>query len=135
MLLRGFDEVFNMPQSRHTEVHAEDIEKIPDLEIIANSKEAGVSIVRSRDKRSIFIMGHLEYDRMTLAKEYERDVKLGKSIKVPYNYYPNDDTSKEPLFVWRAHANLLFSNWINHHVYQGTPYDLTTLGKVPNFQI
>ena len=135
MLLRGFDEVFNMPQSRHTEVHAEDIEKIPDLEIIANSKEAGVSIVRSRDKRNIFIMGHLEYDRMTLAKEYERDVKLGKSIKVPYNYYPNDDTSKEPLFVWRAHANLLFSNWINHHVYQGTPYDLTTLGKVPNFQI
>ena len=135
MLLRGFDEVFNMPQSRHTEVHAEDIEKIPDLEIIANSKEAGVSIVRSRDKRNIFIMGHLEYDSMTLAKEYERDVKLGKSIKVPYNYYPNDDTSKEPLFVWRAHANLLFSNWINHHVYQGTPYDLTTLGKVPNFQI
>ena len=110
MLLRGFDEVFNMPQSRHTEVHAEDIEKVPELEIIANSQKAGVSIIRTRDKRNIFIMGHLEYDRMTLAKEYERDLKLGKNIKVPFNYYPDDDASKEPLFVWRAHANLLFSN-------------------------
>ena len=135
MLLRGFDEVFNMPQSRHTEVLAEDIEKMPDLEIIANSKEAGVSIVRTKDKRNIFIMGHLEYDRMTLAKEYERDVKLGKNIKVPFNYYPNDDVTKEPLFVWRAHANLLFSNWVNHHVYQGTPYDLTKLEEISNFQI
>ena len=135
MLLRGFDEVFNMPQSRHTEVHAQDIEKVPELEIIANSQKAGVSVVRTRDKRNIFIMGHLEYDRMTLAKEYERDLKLGKNIKVPFNYYPDDDVSKEPLFVWRAHANLLFSNWVNNHVYQGTPYDLTELEEISNFHI
>ena len=127
MLLRGFDEVFNMPQSRHTEVRAEDIKKVDELEIIAYSKEAGISIVCSRDKRNIFIMGHLEYDRMTLAKEYERDVKLGKKIEVPFNYYPNDDPTKIPPFVWRGHANLLFSNWVNHHVYQNTPYDLREL--------
>ena len=127
MLLRGFDEIFNMPQSRHTEVRAEDIEKVPELEILENSKESGVSIVRTKDKRDVFIMGHLEYDRMTLAKEYERDVKLGKKIEVPFNYYPNDDPEKVPLFVWRGHANLLFSNWVNHHVYQNTPYDLKEL--------
>ena len=135
MLLRGFDEVFNMPQSRHTEVRAEDIKKVDELEIIAYSKEAGISIVRSRDKRNIFIMGHLEYDRMTLAKEYERDIKSGKDIKIPFNYYPDNDVTKKPVFVWRAHANLLFSNWINHHVYQGTPYDLTTLRNIPDSQI
>lgn len=135
MLLRGFDEVFNMPQSRHTEVRAEDIKKVDELEIIAYSKEAGISIVCSRDKRNIFIMGHLEYDRMTLAKEYERDIKLGKDIKIPFNYYPDNDVSKKPVFVWRAHANLLFSNWINHHVYQGTPYDLTTLRNTSDSQI
>ena len=135
MLLRGFDEVFNMPQSRHTEVRAEDIKKVDELEIIAYSKEAGISIVCSREKRNIFIMGHLEYDRMTLAKEYERDIKSGKDIKIPFNYYPDNDVSKKPVFVWRAHANLLFSNWINHHVYQGTPYDLTTLRNIPDSQI
>ena len=135
MLLRGFDEVFNMPQSRHTEVRAEDIKKVDELEIIAYSKEAGISIVCSRDKRNIFIMGHLEYDRMTLAKEYERDIKAGKDIKIPFNYYPDNDVSKKPVFVWRAHANLLFSNWINHHVYQGTPYDLTTLRNTSDSQI
>ena len=135
MLLRGFDEVFNMPQSRHTEVRAEDIKKVDELEIIAYSKEAGISIVCSRDKRNIFIMGHLEYDRMTLAKEYERDIKSGKDIKIPFNYYPDNDVNKKPVFVWRAHANLLFSNWINHHVYQGTPYDLTTLRNIPDSQI
>ena len=135
MLLRGFDEVFNMPQSRHTEVRAEDIKKVDELEIIAYSKEAGISIVCSRDKRNIFIMGHLEYDRMTLAKEYERDIKSGKDIKIPFNYYPDNDVNKIPVFVWRAHANLLFSNWINHHVYQGTPYDLTTLRNIPDSQI
>lgn len=135
MLLRGFDEVFNMPQSRHTEVRAEDIKKVDELEIIAYSKEAGISIVCSRDKRNIFIMGHLEYDRMTLAKEYERDIKSGKDIKIPFNYYPDNDVTKKPVFVWRAHANLLFSNWINHHVYQGTPYDLTTLRNIPDSQI
>ena len=127
MLLRGFDEIFNMPQSRHTEVRAEDIEKVIELEILENSKESGVSIVRTKDKRDVFIMGHLEYDRMTLAKEYERDVKLGKKIEVPFNYYPNDDPTKIPPFVWRGHANLLFSNWVNHHVYQNTPYDLKEL--------
>ena len=126
-LFRGFDEIFNMPQSRHTEVRAEDIEKVPELEILENSKESGVSIVRTKDKRDVFIMGHLEYDRMTLAKEYERDVKLGKKIEVPFNYYPNDDPEKVPPFVWRGHANLLFSNWVNHHVYQNTPYDLKEL--------
>ena len=129
-LFRGFDEIFYMPQSRHTEVKEEDINKIEELEILAKSPEAGVSIVRTKDKRRIFVTGHMEYDRMTLASEYERDVKLGKEISVPFNYYPEDDPKKTPLFKWRGHANLFFINWINHHVYQETPYNLDELEEM-----
>ena len=129
-LFRGFDEIFYMPQSRHTEVKEEDINKIEELEILAKSPEAGVSIVRTKDKRRIFVTGHMEYDRMTLASEYERDVKLGKKIRVPFNYYPEDDPKKTPLFKWRGHANLFFINWINHHVYQETPYNLDELEEM-----
>ena len=129
-LSRGFDEVFYMPQSRHTEVKEEDINKIEELEILAKSPEAGVSIVRTKDKRRIFVTGHMEYDRMTLAAEYERDVRLGKEISVPFNYYPEDNPEKIPLFKWRGHANLFFINWINHHVYQETPYNLDELEEM-----
>ena len=126
-LFRGFDEIFYIPQSRHTEVKEEDINKIEELEILAKSPEAGVSIVRTKDKRKIFITGHMEYDRMTLANEYNRDIKLGKKIEVPFNYYPENNPEKIPLFTWRGHANLFFINWVNHHVYQETPYDLNEL--------
>ena len=126
-LFRGFDEIFNMPHSRHTKIEENDILKEPELEILAKSDEAGVSIIRSNDKRKIFLTGHLEYDRFTLAKEYERDVSQNKKIDVPYNYYPEDDPTKKPIFNWKAHANLLFVNWINHYVYQETPYNLEEL--------
>lgn len=129
-LFRGFDEIFYMPQSRHTEVKEEDINKIEELEILAKSPEAGVSIVRTKDKRRIFVTGHMEYDRMTLANEYERDIKLGKEISVPFNYYPEDNPEEIPLFKWRGHANLFFINWINHHVYQETPYNLDELEQM-----
>ena len=126
-LFRGFDEIFNMPHSRHTKIEENDILKEPELEILAKSDEAGVSIIRSKDKRKIFLTGHLEYDRFTLAKEYERDVSQNKKIDVPFNYYPEDDPTKKPIFNWKAHANLLFVNWINHYVYQETPYNLEEL--------
>ena len=129
-LFRGFDEIFYMPQSRHTEVKEEDINKIEELEILAKSPEAGVSIVRTKDKRKIFVTGHMEYDRMTLADEYERDIRLGREIRVPFNYYPEDNPEKTPPFKWRGHANLFFINWINHHVYQETPYNLDELEKM-----
>ena len=126
-LFRGFDEIFNMPHSRHTKIEENDILKEPELEILAKSDEAGVSIIRSKDKRKIFLTGHLEYDRFTLAKEYERDISQNKKIDVPFNYYPEDDPTKKPIFNWKAHANLLFVNWINHYVYQETPYNLEGL--------
>ena len=126
-LFRGFDEIFNMPHSRHTKIEESDILKDPELEILAKSDEAGVSIIRSKDKRKIFLTGHLEYDRFTLAKEYERDISQNKKIDVPFNYYPEDDPTKKPIFNWKAHANLLFVNWINHYVYQETPYNLEEL--------
>ena len=126
-LFRGFDEIFNMPHSRHTKIEENDILKETELEILAKSDKAGVSIIRSKDKRKIFLTGHLEYDRFTLAKEYERDVSQNKKIDVPFNYYPEDDPTKKPIFNWKAHANLLFVNWINHYVYQETPYNLEEL--------
>ena len=129
-LFRGFDEIFYIPQSRHTEAKEEDINKIEELEILAKSPEAGVSIVRTKDKRKIFVTGHMEYDRMTLADEYERDIRLGREIRVPFNYYPEDNPEKTPPFKWRGHANLFFINWINHHVYQETPYNLDELEKM-----
>ncbi len=129
-LFRGFDEIFNMPHSRHTEIREEDIIKTDGLEILAKSSEAGVSIIRSTNGRKIFITGHMEYDRMTLASEYIRDVNLGKEIKIPFNYYPDNDSEKIPPHTWRGHANLLFINWINHLVYQETPYDLNQLENI-----
>jgi homoserine O-succinyltransferase len=124
-LLRGFDEWFYVPQSRHTEVRREDIETKPGLEILSESEEAGVYLVASKDGKQIFVTGHSEYDACTLKWEYDRDVNKGLDIAVPRNYYPNDDPTKQPRITWRAHANLLFSNWLNYYVYQETPYDLS----------
>ena len=129
MLLRGFDDVFMVPHSRHTTVRREDIEAVPSLQILESSDEAGVCIVRNRQGRQFFMMGHSEYDARTLENEYLRDVKAGKSIDVPNNYYPSDDPSKEPIVSWRGHANLLYSNWLNYFVYQTTPYDVTQVAK------
>lgn len=123
-LLRGFDDEFLAPHSRYTEVRREDIEKIDDLEILSTSEEAGVYIVASKDGRQIFVFGHSEYDACTLRDEYERDVKKGIDIDLPENYFPNDNAEKMPKLRWRAHASLLFSNWLNYYVYQETPYDL-----------
>ncbi|MDI4644653.1 homoserine O-acetyltransferase MetA [Cohnella hashimotonis] len=123
-LLRGFDEMFYVPQSRHTEVRREDIDKVQQLEVWAESEEAGVYIVASRGGKQIFVTGHSEYDPNTLKWEYDRDKAKGLRIDVPKNYYPKDDPSKMPLSTWRAHANLLYSNWLNYYVYQETPYDL-----------
>jgi len=123
-LLRGFDEVFYVPQSRHTEVRRPDIEKVPALDILSESDEAGVYIVSTGDGRQIFVTGHSEYDPHTLKWEYDRDKAKGLRIGVPKNYYPNDDPSRAPVSTWRAHANLLFSNWLNYYVYQATPYEL-----------
>ncbi|NLW65220.1 MAG: homoserine O-succinyltransferase [Clostridiales bacterium] len=119
---RGFDDTFNAPHSRYTEIRAEDIEKKPDLEIMAVSDEAGVFAVKNQKSRQFFIFGHPEYDRETLALEYQRDVKNGKKIDVPVNYYPDDDPTREPMMTWRAHAQLMYTNWLNYYVYQTTPY-------------
>ncbi len=124
MLLRGFDDTFFAPHSRHTCVLKEDIEKVPALEILAESKEAGVYIVTDKDERRFFITGHSEYDADTLKKEYIRDVEKGLPIEVPVNYFPDDNPENDPLVKWRSHANLLFSNWLNYFVYQTTPYDI-----------
>ena len=128
ILLRGFDDIFYVPHSRHTTVRREDIEVVAGLKILASSEQAGVYAVMNKNGHHIFITGHSEYDQRTLETEYLRDKKLGKPISVPENYYPNDDDSKEPIVRWRGHANLLFSNWLNYFVYQTTPYDIETVG-------
>lgn len=122
-LMRGFDDTFLAPHSRHTEVRRADIEPIPDLQILSESEEAGIYIVASTDGRHVFITGHSEYDPTTLKGEYERDVTRGLPISVPRNYYPNDDPAQPPRVRWRGHANLLYVNWLNYYVYQVTPYD------------
>lgn len=127
MLLRGFDEEFMAPHSRHTEIRRADIAAVPQLELLAESEEAGVYLVRSRDNRQVFVTGHAEYDWDTLQREYERDRQQGLAIEVPVNYFPEDDPGRKPVVRWRGHANLLFSNWLNYYVYQETPYDLKTL--------
>lgn len=129
ILLRGFDDEFWVPHSRHTTVLREDIEAVPELKILASSAVSGVYAVTNKGGRQIFITGHSEYDWDTLEKEYLRDKKLGLPIRVPENYYPNDDDSKPPVVRWRSHANLLFSNWLNYIVYQTTPYDIMEIGK------
>lgn len=132
-LLRGFDDVFYAPHSRHTEIRRADIEKIPELKILAESSEAGVYIVGTQDGRQIFVTGHSEYDPLTLKKEYDRDVAAGLPIAVPVNYYPGNDPNQTPLVTWRGHAHLLFANWINYYVYQETPYDLEQFKRFEPF--
>ena len=127
ILLRGFDDEFYVPHSRHTTVKREDVEKIPELKILASSDEAGLYAVMTPQGRQIFITGHSEYDGDTLMHEYLRDVTLGRDIDVPKNYFPDDDPTKEPIVNWRSHANLLYSNWLNYFVYQTTPYDITKI--------
>lgn len=127
ILLRGFDDEFYVPHSRHTTVLREDVERIPELKILASSDEAGLYAVMTPQGRQIFITGHSEYDGDTLMHEYLRDVTLGRDIDVPQNYFPDDDPTKEPIVNWRSHANLLYSNWLNYFVYQTTPYDITKI--------
>jgi homoserine O-succinyltransferase len=129
-LLRGFDEQFFVPHSRHTEVKRIDIEKVPELEILTSSHISGVHIIADKSGRQFFITGHSEYDRFTLANEYFRDLDKGMNIQIPYNYFPYDDPSQPPHFNWRCHANLMFSNWLNYCVYQETPYDLHDLKPI-----
>lgn len=127
MLVRGFDDEFYVPHSRYSYVKQEDIDKNPDLLTIATSDEAGVYIVASSDKKQFFVTGHSEYDADTLAKEYFRDVDAGLDIKIPKNYFEDDNPAKPPVVTWRSHANLLFSNWLNYYVYQTTPYDINEI--------
>jgi homoserine O-succinyltransferase len=122
LLTRGFDDYFLAPHSRYTEVRKEDIEKVSELEILADSEEAGIYLVATRDLKRIFITGHSEYDPLTLKSEYERDVAKGLDIRIPENYFLNDDPGQTPIVRWRSHASLLFSNWLNYCVYQVTPY-------------
>lgn len=126
-LLRGFDDVFYVPHSRHTEVRKADILRCDQLEILTESEISGVHIIASKDGRQFFVTGHSEYDLYTLANEYYRDVKKKMKIQLPYHYFPDDNPEKLPNFIWRSHANLLFSNWLNYFVYQQTPYNLETL--------
>ena len=123
-LTRGFDDVFLAPHSRYTEVRKEDLEKVEDLEILADSEEAGIYLVASRDLKRVFVTGHSEYDPLTLKSEYDRDVAKGLDIRIPSNYFRNDDPEQMPMVKWRSHASLLFSNWLNYCVYQITPYVL-----------
>ncbi len=127
LLLKGFDDVFYVPHSRHTWTKSEDVQKIPELEILSESEQAGLYIAATKDFRQIFVTGHPEYDPLTLNAEYERDINKGLCIATPENYFPGDDASKPPLVRWRSHANLLYSNWLNYHVYQETPYDLSEI--------
>ena len=129
ILLRGFDDEFWVPHSRHTTVDRADIEAVPALKILASSDEAGVYIVMNKEGRQIFVTGHSEYDPDTLELEYLRDKYRGLPIRVPRNYYPNDDETQPPIVRWRGHGNLLYSNWLNYFVYQTTPYDIMTVGQ------
>lgn len=129
-LLRGFDEVFMVPHSRHTEVRSADVEAIESLDILAESDDAGVYLVADRDMRRFYVTGHSEYDYDTLANEYFRDKNKGLEIELPVNYFPGDNPENTPPNVWRGHAHLLFSNWLNNIVYQNTPYDLGELSEI-----
>ena len=129
-LVRGFDDLFYAPHSRHTEVSAEDIRKHKELTILAESDEAGVFLVIDGDGSRIFVMGHPEYDRVTLHNEYMRDKNKGLEIDMPVNYYPNDDDTQKPLLQWRSHGNILYSNWLNYYVYQETPYEFINTADI-----
>ena len=123
-LLRGFDDEFSVPHSRHTEIKRSDLEKHPELEVLSESDEAGIYIVVSKDGRQVFVTGHSEYDTLTLKEEYDRDIAKGLSIALPKDYFPNNDPTQPPIHKWRSHTSLLFQNWLNYYVYQETPYDL-----------
>ena len=127
-IFRGFDDIFYMPHSRHTEVRREDIAACDKLTLIAESEQSGVSIVMARGGREFFVTGHMEYAPDTLDKEYRRDIGKRDDVEMPVNYYPNDDPTQPPFVRWRAHANLFFNNWINYYVYQETPYDINQIG-------
>ena len=127
ILFRGFDDVFYVPHSRHTTIRREDVEAVPQLKILASSPQAGLFAMATDRGRQVFITGHAEYDQRTLEQEYLRDKRLGLPIEVPENYYPNDDDTQPPQVSWRAHANLLYSNWLNYFVYQSTPYDISQI--------
>ena len=129
MVMRGFDDKFMAPHSRHTTMDREDIEAVEGLKILATSKEAGVYAVKNESGSMFFVFGHSEYDANTLQKEYIRDKNAGLNPNVPVNYFPNDDDTKEPVVTWRAHANLLFSNWMDYHVYQTTPFDISKIDE------
>jgi len=129
MLLRGFDDTFFVPHSRHTTIERADVERVPDLKILASSPEAGIYAIATDKGRQIFITGHSEYDAETLKLEYERDKKAGLPIDVPVNYFPGDDDTKPPRVTWRSHANLIYTNWLNYYVYQRTPYIIDDIAK------
>jgi homoserine O-succinyltransferase len=129
-LVRGFDDHFWAPHSRHTEVRREDIAAHPELTILAESDEAGVFLVIAQDGGQIFVMGHPEYDRLTLDREYKRDKAKNLPIALPVNYYPGDDDTKKPLLQWRSHGNILYSNWLNYYVYQATPYEFISTAEI-----
>ena len=129
ILFRGFDDTFMVPQSRHTTVLREDIEKVKELKILSSSERTGVYAVMTENGRQIFITGHSEYDADTLKNEYLRDLSQGKPISIPENYFEDNDPEKAPIVSWRSHANLLFSNWLNYFVYQTTPYDIQSVGE------
>ena len=129
ILFRGFDDTFMVPHSRHTTVLLEDLEKVPELKILAASPIAGLYAASTENGKQVFITGHSEYDADTLKKEYLRDKNLGLPIHVPDNYFPDDDDTRQPIVRWRSHANLLYANWLNYMVYQTTPYDLNEISK------
>ncbi len=127
ILLRGFDDEFYVPHSRHTTILREDVEKVKGLRILASSEKAGVYIISARNGRQFFVTGHSEYDADTLKNEYLRDLDAGKTIEIPENYFPDNNPEKAPANTWRSHANLLYSNWLNYFVYQTTPYDINAI--------
>ncbi len=123
-IFRGFDDVFYVPHSRHTEIRREDVLKVPEIEILSESDEAGVYLVMGRNGREFFVTGHSEYSPLTLDEEYKRDLEKGLEIEMPCNYYRDNNPDNAPLVRWRGHANLLFSNWLNYFVYQETPFNI-----------
>ena len=129
-LVRGFDDLFYAPHSRHTEVRTADVLEHKELTILAESEEAGIFLVIDQDGKRIFVMGHPEYDRMTLYNEYMRDKNKGLPIEPPVNYFPDDDDTKKPLLQWRSHGNILYSNWLNYYVYQETPYEFINIDEI-----
>lgn len=127
--VRGFDDVFYIPHSRHTTIDPEEVWNDDRLTVLADSPEAGICICLAEKGKQVFVCGHPEYDRMTLDEEYKRDLAKGLDIQMPKNYYPNDDPSQRPMLTWRAHANTMYSNWLNYYVYQATPYDVSAIGN------